>query len=96
MVEKAAGTLISQIKDDTALQEALNQWLFDIVNNLVGRSSLNFSYLVQEVVSSWDTKTLVARIEEQVSSDLQYIRINGTIIGGCVGLTLHAVSLLFP
>ncbi len=91
-IDSAAQRLLAQIKEDRALQSALNEWLFDIVTGLVSHSSLNFSALVQDVVGSWDTKTLVARIEAQVSSDLQYIRINGTVIGGLVGLLLHVIS----
>lgn len=49
--------------------------------------------LVSETVRSWDTRTLTARLENQVGRDLQYIRVNGTLVGGLVGLLIHAVDI---
>jgi uncharacterized membrane-anchored protein YjiN (DUF445 family) len=48
---------------------------------------------VSETVRRWDTGTLVTRLENAVGRDLQFIRINGTLVGGLVGVTIHAVSL---
>ncbi len=47
---------------------------------------------VTQVVNNWDTATLVDRIELQVGKDLQFIRINGTLVGGLVGLIIFAIS----
>ena len=47
---------------------------------------------VTQVVNNWDTATLADRIELQVGKDLQFIRINGTIVGGLVGLIIFAIS----
>jgi uncharacterized membrane-anchored protein YjiN (DUF445 family) len=47
------------------------------------------------VVENWDVETLTERIELTVGRDLQYIRINGTIVGGLVGLIIYAVTQLF-
>jgi uncharacterized membrane-anchored protein YjiN (DUF445 family) len=47
--------------------------------------------LVSETVRRWDTRTITDRVENAVGRDLQFIRINGTIVGGLVGLVLHAV-----
>jgi uncharacterized membrane-anchored protein YjiN (DUF445 family) len=46
------------------------------------------------VVERWDTRTLVDKLETQVGPDLQYIRISGTVVGGLVGLAIHAVQRL--
>jgi uncharacterized membrane-anchored protein YjiN (DUF445 family) len=50
---------------------------------------------VTQVVNSWDTQMTTRKIELQFGRDLQFIRINGTIVGGLVGLIIHSVSLLF-
>ena len=50
---------------------------------------------VAEIVARWDTKTLVDRLELQVGKDLQYIRINGTLVGGLVGLIIFVVTRAF-
>jgi len=47
---------------------------------------------VTHVVKNWDSATLVDRLELQVGKDLQYIRINGTLVGGLVGLLIFVVS----
>jgi uncharacterized membrane-anchored protein YjiN (DUF445 family) len=47
---------------------------------------------IAEVVDRWDAATLVSRLELQVGKDLQYIRINGTLVGGLVGLLIFTLS----
>src|SRR5262249_6550979 len=47
---------------------------------------------VTQVVQNWDAATLVNRLELQVGKDLQYIRINGTLVGGLVGLLIFMAS----
>lgn len=49
--------------------------------------------LVSETIRGWDVQKVTDRIETAVGRDLQYIRINGTLVGGLVGLILHAVDL---
>ncbi|MET3438653.1 uncharacterized membrane-anchored protein YjiN (DUF445 family) [Sphingomonas sp. 1185] len=50
--------------------------------------------LVSETVRGWDADTITTRLENAVGRDLQYIRINGTLVGGSVGLVLHVVDRL--
>ena len=49
--------------------------------------------LVSETVRRWDARTLTDRVEGAVGRDLQFIRINGTLVGGLVGLTIHALDV---
>jgi uncharacterized membrane-anchored protein YjiN (DUF445 family) len=50
--------------------------------------------IISRTVDSWEADDLITRLENQVGPDLQFIRINGTLIGGCVGVLLHALGLL--
>jgi uncharacterized membrane-anchored protein YjiN (DUF445 family) len=50
--------------------------------------------LVSDTVRGWDARTVTARLEAAVGRDLQYIRINGTLVGGLVGLVLHLLDSL--
>jgi uncharacterized membrane-anchored protein YjiN (DUF445 family) len=50
--------------------------------------------LVSETVRGWDAQTITTRLEHAVGRDLQYIRINGTLVGGLVGVGIHAVDVL--
>ena len=49
--------------------------------------------LVSDTVQSWDTPTITRRLENAVGKDLQYIRVNGTLVGGLVGLVIHLIDL---
>ncbi|HEY0315544.1 MAG TPA: DUF445 domain-containing protein [Sphingomonas sp.] len=48
--------------------------------------------LVSDTVRGWDAKTVTGRLEQAVGRDLQYIRVNGTLVGGMVGLAIHVVD----
>jgi len=50
--------------------------------------------LVSETVRGWDAGTVTSRLEHAVGRDLQYIRVNGTLVGGLVGLAIHSVDTL--
>jgi uncharacterized membrane-anchored protein YjiN (DUF445 family) len=50
--------------------------------------------LVSETVRSWDAQKITDRVENAVGRDLQYIRINGTLVGGLVGLVLHTLDVV--
>ncbi|RYE03082.1 MAG: DUF445 domain-containing protein [Sphingomonadales bacterium] len=51
--------------------------------------------LVSDTIKGWDAETVTGRLENAVGRDLQYIRINGTVVGGLVGVAIHAVDTLF-
>ncbi len=51
--------------------------------------------LVSDTVKKWDAGTITARLESAVGKDLQYIRINGTVVGGLVGLVIHTIEVAF-
>lgn len=63
---------------------------------IVNRYGDQIVRLVSETVERWDAKTITDRVENAVGRDLQYIRINGTLVGGLVGLTLHAILQILP
>jgi uncharacterized membrane-anchored protein YjiN (DUF445 family) len=80
------------LQDDPALQWQVNRFARRTVVGVVTRYGANIALLVSETVRRWDTGTLVTRLENAVGRDLQFIRINGTIVGGLVGVTIHAAS----
>jgi uncharacterized membrane-anchored protein YjiN (DUF445 family) len=51
--------------------------------------------LVSDTVRGWDAHTVTGRLESAVGRDLQYIRVNGTLVGGLVGLTIHTLNIWF-
>jgi uncharacterized membrane-anchored protein YjiN (DUF445 family) len=73
-----------------------------VINRFVRRAAVGAtaSYgdaivrLVSDTVRGWDAGTVTSRLEQAVGRDLQYIRINGTLVGGLVGLVIHAADTL--
>ena len=79
---------------DHVLQLKLNVWLRSFTADaIVARREL-IAAVVRRVIEQWDADTVTQKIELYVGRDLQYIRINGTLVGGLVGLLLHLVSLM--
>jgi len=50
--------------------------------------------LVSDTLSGWDASMVTDKLETAVGRDLQFIRINGTLIGGCIGLGIHGMQRL--
>ena len=65
----------------------------ELASDFFGRYGSNAESLINRTVDSWEADELIARIENQVGADLQFIRVNGTLIGGLVGLLLHGIGL---
>jgi uncharacterized membrane-anchored protein YjiN (DUF445 family) len=91
-LEQALITLGQRIADDERIRATVNQWIRIVALRLVAPRRAEIGAFITQVVERWDTDTLVNRIELQVGRDLQYIRINGTLVGGLVGLIIFAVT----
>ena len=82
------------LAQNEAVRTKLNDWLKSFAAEaIVERRSLIVA-VVQKVIDKWDAETISQKLETQVGSDLQFIRINGTLVGGVVGVLLYAISLL--
>jgi uncharacterized membrane-anchored protein YjiN (DUF445 family) len=77
------------------LQHRLDNFMRGVLRSAFGEQSNHVADLIARTIEGWDTKTLVSKLEEQVGNDLQYIRINGTLVGGLVGLSLYYIEKLF-
>ena len=66
----------------------------ELVASVANRFGPQFETTINRTVESWEADELVEKIENQVGADLQFIRINGTLIGGLVGVLLHGLGLL--
>jgi len=82
------------IREDPALKVKINNWIRYLVRRTISPRRAEIGAFVTNVVEAWDSTTLVNRLELQVGKDLQYIRINGTVVGGLVGLTLFTATKL--
>lgn len=93
-VEKVLLNIVDTLSTSPKLQHKLNRIIRGMLSTLVGQESTYVADLIAKTIEGWDTKTLVSKLEEQVGADLQYIRINGTLVGGLVGLALYGVAVL--
>ena len=83
-----------RLGSDAALRERLDRTAADVVVFGVSRYGAELTAVITHTIERWDGKEAARRIELHVGRDLQFIRINGTIVGGLVGVLIHAISLL--
>jgi uncharacterized membrane-anchored protein YjiN (DUF445 family) len=88
------GDFGAALQSDARLQIMVNRFARRTVVGVATRYGDEIVRLVSETVRRWDASTVTGRIEAAVGRDLQFIRINGTIVGGIVGVALHAVNTL--
>jgi len=82
------------LADEPDLRRDINNGMVIVISNLVEEQRGGISTYISEQVKAWDMQQLLQLIEVNVGRDLQYIRFNGMIIGGCVGVTLYAIERL--
>ena len=85
----------SALQRDARLQLLVNRLTRRTLTGIVTRYGAAIVTLVSETVKQWDAHTVTARIEGAVGRDLQFIRINGTMVGGLVGIALYAIQKFF-
>lgn len=88
----ALSELGQALQDDPKLQIQINRFARRTIVGGVSRYGGEIVQLVSETVKRWDAQTVSGRIEGAVGRDLQFIRVNGTLVGGMVGLVIHAVD----
>ena len=82
-----------ELDNDEDMQTWLNAWLVNAITLVVGRNSAQIASLISDTVKSWDGMDTSRRVELAIGRDLQFIRINGTLVGGLVGLLIHAIKI---
>jgi uncharacterized membrane-anchored protein YjiN (DUF445 family) len=93
--EHIAGALVALGKGilaESALRQKLNSWWLNAVEKMVLRHGHQISGLIAGVVRRWDAAEVSDKVELEVGRDLQFIRINGTLVGGTVGVVLHRLT----
>ncbi len=88
----ALAALSRSLEKDPLRRERLNDGLRRLLLQIVLPRRAEVGDYIAHVVDRWDTTTLVQRLELQVGRDLQYIRINGTLVGGLVGLAIYTIT----
>ena len=84
----------SAVAEDPALQERMDQRIEEGIQTLIVPWRREIGHFVADVVRSWEAGTIVDRVELAVGKDLQYIRLNGTLVGAAVGCAIFALTQL--
>lgn len=84
-----------QLVQNTALKHELNDFLVDTLAGLIEQNRHEVAALIEHTVTRWDPDVAANRVELAVGRDLQYIRINGTLVGGLAGLVIYTCSRFF-
>jgi uncharacterized membrane-anchored protein YjiN (DUF445 family) len=85
----------SGLAKDEVMHHKLNEWLLGAMQTLMLAHRHQISLLITDVVKSWDAQDVSEKIELEIGKDLQFIRLNGTLVGGCVGVLLHLLGMVF-
>jgi uncharacterized membrane-anchored protein YjiN (DUF445 family) len=83
-----------RLRADPAMQAWINEKLLDMAGPLVERNREKAGKFIADQVGAWDDRHMVRELELNIGRDLQYIRINGTLVGGLVGLVIYGVNRL--
>jgi uncharacterized membrane-anchored protein YjiN (DUF445 family) len=94
-VARGLAALATAALDDEALLEKIDGWMIGAVLRVVEQHRHEVGHLIAHTVSAWDPTETSRRIELLVGRDLQFIRINGTLVGGLVGLLLYTMTHAF-
>jgi uncharacterized membrane-anchored protein YjiN (DUF445 family) len=90
---EALRQLGATLQTEPRLQRAINLFARRTAVGIAAAYGDGIVRLVSDTVRSWDAHTITGRLEQAVGRDLQYIRVNGTLVGGLVGLAIHVVDV---
>lgn len=82
-----------RLATDPKLQAKVDGWLQDAAQYLVDTYRTEITSLISETVAGWDADDASRKIEANVGRDLQFIRINGTVVGALAGLLIHTLAV---
>ena len=90
--ERAITTFARHVREDPELLEKLNEAILDVAVFVVERYQDEVGDFIATTVAGWDPEVTSRRVELAIGRDLQFIRINGTLVGGLAGLVLYLIS----
>jgi uncharacterized membrane-anchored protein YjiN (DUF445 family) len=96
VIESALTSFGQKALEDPELLAKLDEFAVDVAVFLVARYQDEVAELIATTVAAWDPELTSRRVELAIGRDLQFIRINGTIVGGLAGMLIYLISSLFP
>lgn len=91
-VKKNIDEFVSNLQNDEHFQNRIDHWVRVTAYKYILKNTKNFGELISTTVGNWEGKELSRKLELEVGKDLQFIRINGTLVGGLVGLLIYTIA----
>ncbi len=82
------------LRDDSDLRDKVDNWIVRAAQHLVSQYGVEITAIITETIERWNAEEASRRIELHVGRDLQFIRINGTVVGALAGVVIYAVAQL--
>jgi len=82
------------LRDDSDLRDKVDNWIVRAAQHLVSEYGTEITAIITETIERWDADEASRRIELHVGRDLQFIRINGTVVGSLAGLIIYSIAQL--
>jgi uncharacterized membrane-anchored protein YjiN (DUF445 family) len=95
-IERAINAFGEAVLKDPELLQKVDDFVVDVAMFLVDRYQSEVAELIAHTVASWDPDVTSRRVELAIGRDLQFIRINGTLVGGLAGMAIYLISKLMP
>ena len=92
---RIAGSVVQigeSLRDDAELRDKVDNWIIRGAQHLVTRYGSEATTIITDTIECWDAEEASRRIELHVGRDLQFIRINGTVVGALAGLIIYTVA----
>lgn len=94
-IQKNIQELSYNLQNDEKLQHKIDHWIRVTAYKYILKNTHQFGDLISSTVGNWEGKELSEKLELEVGKDLQFIRVNGTLVGGLVGLVIYTVAHFF-
>lgn len=94
-ISKNLNEFSENLKTDESLQNKIDDWIRVTAYKYILRNTHQFGSLISSTVGNWQGKELSEKLELEVGKDLQFIRVNGTLVGGLVGLIIYTIAHFF-
>lgn len=91
-IQKSIANIATDLEQNEELRAKINKWIQYAIYRLALKNTKEVGQLIRNTVDSWDGRELSDKLELEVGKDLQFIRINGTIVGGLVGLLIYIIT----
>lgn len=93
--KKNLNELAFNLQNDENFQKKIDHWVRVTAYKYILKNTHQFGELISSTVGNWEGKELSQKLELEVGKDLQFIRVNGTLVGGLVGLIIYTVTHFF-